>query len=393
MSRRGGDETGDAFGKAKPEVARCRTKRYVSLNRISTGVALSLNCSAPADSESRVGRGARWLVVVLTLGWALTSRFAPCQTLPQSRVRCEPVTEFSIPGPPYAIVAGPDGDLWFSGLSGLGRITTSGDVTLVSIPGSAGTGYLAFDPDKNLWFTEDLLIGRLSPDGLIAKFSLPDGGRPSGIALGPDHDIWFTDPTTQRVGRITPTGSFFEFSVSGYPSAITEGPDGNLWFTESGNRVGRISTTGNLAEFAVPVEDNPFGSSMAIKAGPDGALWFTGSAGWIGRITTAGAISVFPIPRFVPRFLQGITAGPDGNMWFTEASSFVGPGPLLDSVGRITQEGVIAEFPLPTPLAGPAGIASGPDGHLWVAERTSNHIARISSTDPCSRLTNLLRFR
>src|SRR6266567_2497852 len=69
-----------------------------------------------------------------------------------------------------------------------------------------------------------------------------------------------------------------------------------------------------------------------------------------------------------------ITAGPDGNLWFT-VQSFVGP-----YIGRITPEGAITEFPIPTPSSGPSGIASAPDGALWFAERFGNKIGRITTS-------------
>ena len=81
------------------------------------------------------------------------------------------------------------------------------------------------------------------------------------------------------------------------------GPDGALWFTEQAlGRIGRISTTGVLQEFAIPntsgVAQGEYGSPAPrfITAGPDGALWFTdGGDESIGRITTDGQISEYPI--------------------------------------------------------------------------------------------------
>lgn len=46
-----------------------------------------------------------------------------------------------------------------------------------------------------------------------------------------------------------------------------------------------------------------------------------------------------------------ITSGPDGALWFTEYRA--------DRIGRITTDGVIDEFGLPTPGFGPFGIAPG----------------------------------
>lgn len=71
----------------------------------------------------------------------------------------------------------------------------------------------------------------------------------------------------------------------------------------------------------------------------------------------------------VPR---GIIAGPDGAMWFTEAGA--------DQIGRITADGTIIEYPLPSRNqvhAFPDGIALGPDGAIWFAETLYGALGRI----------------
>ena len=60
---------------------------------------------------------------------------------------------------PTSIVAGPDGNLWFTEFNGgnrIGRITTAGVITEFSTGITAGAlpyGITA-GPDGNLWFTE-----------------------------------------------------------------------------------------------------------------------------------------------------------------------------------------------------------------------------------------------
>ena len=49
-------------------------------------------------------------------------------------------------------------------------------------------------------------------------------------------------------------------------------------------------------------------------------------------------------------------------MWFTE---YVG-----GTIGRITPDGAITEYPLPDLRYGPEGIAAGPDGNMWFTEST-----------------------
>lgn len=108
-----------------------------------------------------------------------------------------------------------------------------------------------------------------------------------------------------------------------------------------------------------------------IVAGPDGALWFTQFTGnKIGRITVNGTITEFTVPT--PSSLPlGITAGPDGALWFIESDN------ATSKVGRITTSGVFTEFALPTQTE-PAGIAAGSDNALWFTEILTNKIGRIT---------------
>src|SRR5947208_1442339 len=155
--------------------------------------------------------------------------------------------------------------------------------------------------DGNLWFTERFgnKIGRIAPtSGLITEFCQvltagnPSGitGSPRGITVGPDGNIWFAE-VSGVIGRITSAGVITEFASdlirdSG-PFAITAGRDGNLWFTEFfGNKVGRITPTADITEFAVAT---PGSGPMGITVGADGNLWFTESnSNKIGRVVFAG---------------------------------------------------------------------------------------------------------
>ena len=171
--------------------------------------------------------------------------------------------------------------------------------------------------------------------------------------------------------------TIFEYPISQgcCPNGITNGPDGALWFT-AGYLVGRITTSGALSYY--PVSFTPQG---AIALGPDEALWFTGSdgsVGSIGRITPNGNLAQYPTPT-MNSFPQAITAGPDGAMWFTESGA--------NNIGRITTAGVVQEYPIPTPNSYPIGIAAGPDGALWFTESVGNQIGRITTTGVITEFT------
>jgi len=128
-----------------------------------------------------------------------------------------------------------------------------------------------------------------------------------------------------------------------------------------------------FTEFPVglPFEVYPWG----ITAGPDGNLWFamSGAGPKIGRITPEGAITQFAIPT-APADPSKITTGPDGNLWFTETNDFA------NRIGRVSTSGSITEFPIPSVDSRPLGIAAGPDGALWFAEQKTGKIGRITTS-------------
>ena len=289
------------------------------------------------------------------------------------------VTLFSIPGPdvsPFAITAGPDGNLWFTERADqIGRITPVGVISEFSAgitPGGGPYG-ITSGPDGNLWFTEydGNRIGRITPAGVVTEFSagITPNSHPVSITTGPDGNLWFTEESG-RIGRITPAGVVTEFSAGITPNfglfAITAGPDGNLWFTEGSGtgRIGRITPAGVVTEFSAVITN---ASLPYIAAGPDGNLWFTegyNSSG-IGRITTTGVVTEFGVGLTPNAGIAGITTGADGNLWFTE--SWVG------RIGQITPAGVVTEFSAGLPAnGGPLGIATGPDGNLWFTEANGN---------------------
>ena len=110
-----------------------------------------------------------------------------------------------------------------------------------------------------------------------------------------------------------------------------------------------------------------------IVAGPDHNLWFTESiANRIGRITVNGDVTEFSIPS-PGSGPSGIVSGPDGNLWFTENAA--------GRIGRITTTGVITEFELPSESRnrGPAAIVAGPDGNLWFTESRGGRIGRMTT--------------
>ena len=289
---------------------------------------------------------------------------------------------------PSAIALGPDGNLWFTQITGgasdeIGRITPTGTVTEFALPSvNAAPSGITPGPDGNLWFTESgtNMIGRITTAGVITEFAVPTANSGlTSITAGPDGNLWFTEFTGEKIGRITPAGVITEFAIAtaGHePSNITAGPDGSLWFTETSGQIGRITTAGVITEFPL---SSQFTTPLGITAGPDGNLWFAeGGTNMIGRITPAGVITEFATPT-TNSHPEGIAAGPDGNLYFTEASS--------NLIGRITTAGVIAEYAIPTTNSLPTGIALASNGDLYFTELMANQIGRFDPFVPTTLAT------
>jgi streptogramin lyase len=318
-------------------------------------------------------------------------------------------------GDPQAIVAGPDGNLWFTEVFGrIGRITPSGQVTeFAGLP--IMIGGIAAGPDGALWFNESPLegavtgpgfIGRITTDGQVSTFQLPgfrnddailiDAKAHSSLVAGPDGAIWFTNSSTlldssedgkgfATVGRLATDGSVRAFvppyAPPSLPGQITVGPDQALWYVEPGlafakgqgsvpsyGGIVRISTDGQFKAFDLSRRNV---SPLAIASGPDGALWFTDFGGRIGRITTSGGLKLFRSGLTAPDYAGAIVRGPDGNLWFTAPD---------ERIGRITPSGFATVFRTAgrRKVNASTGLAVGPDGNLWMTEPTGPGVIKIT---------------
>ena len=260
-------------------------------------------------------------------------------------------------------------------------------VTEYNVPSSgSGTSGITYGPDGNIWFTERQTnkIGKMTPSGTFTEYSIPSpNADPLSITPGPDGNIWFTENGANKIAKITPSGTISEYpitSANAFAISITAGPDGNLWFSEGNNDIiGKITPTGTITEYAIPVglyAAHPGG----IASGADGKIWFTQlNANKIGSVTTNGVFAEYDIPTN-NSFPWDIAAGADGNYWFVEGS-----GSTTHKVARITPAGVITEFPLLHTASNPWRIASGPGGSLWISEGSA--LGLIAQINPNGTIT------
>jgi streptogramin lyase len=140
------------------------------------------------------------------------------------------VSEFVLPRPnsgPGDITAGADGAMWFVELSGgmdglqtdgnrVGRIDMQGRISEFAMPTSTPSAVnLAVGPDGNIWYTKGSLLGRVTPQGEITELPLTDGKgdavRAVGISAGSDRQppsrlvnrLYFADGAGDRISYLS----------------------------------------------------------------------------------------------------------------------------------------------------------------------------------------------
>jgi virginiamycin B lyase len=151
--------------------------------------------------------------------------------------------------------------------------------------------------------------------------------------------------------------------LSSYFTLEAELHDGSLLLN---NRIGLLLLHPNGEIETLPGTAGVFGP-FAIA--PDGTIWGTSydkPITLIYRIGDDRRVTEFSLGA---RVSISTTIGADGNLWFVESHY----------LGRITSEGELNRWPLPTVLANPRGITRDRDGTLWII--AGRLMARVKSED------------
>lgn len=229
----------------------------------------------------------------------------------------------------------------------------------------------------DLWITGqnyDTVV-RVGLDGSMTYHPMPKGSGPHGIAFDAAGRLWVTLEFHGKIVRLDLDGKIVEeFDVSlPTPTAATEipthphglgiGADGKtVWFTgKATGTVGKIDPdTGKVSTFALKTVGSV---PIYIAAGGDGNMWVTELLGnAIARVTPNGDVTEFAIPTCNSRPIA-IVPEPGGKaMWFSEEAG--------NKVARIRPDGTITEFPVPKTQNNVilAGLAFDKDGDLWVQQ-------------------------
>jgi virginiamycin B lyase len=208
-------------------------------------------------------------------------------------------------------------------------------------------------------------------------------GSTHEIAIDPrTGQLWMSGQNFDALMQMNPDGSGMRFAPmtpGSRPHGLGFDRAGRLWATlEYHGQIVRLDRNGRIARRhdirlecrGCPEPINPHPHGLGI--GADGeTIWFTGKAtGTIGRLSPNGQVRHWQLPTVgsVPIYIR---LGPDGNMWATE---LVG-----NAIARVTPSGAITEYPIPTNNSRPIAIIPGPGGEraMWFSEEAGNRVGRI----------------
>ncbi len=194
--------------------------------------------------------------------------------------------------------------------------------------------------------------------------------------------LWITGQNYDSVVQVAESGAmvFHAMPKGSGPHGIEFDADRRLWVTlEFAGQIVRLDANGKPdLTFDVSLDCPTCSDGKKINTHPHGlgfgldgkTIWFTGkSTGTVGKLTQDGKITTYVLPTTgsVPIFVR---AGNDGTMWVTE---LVG-----NAIARITTDGKVNEFPIPTHNSRPIAIVPEPGTNaMWFSEEAGNRVARI----------------
>ncbi|MGB6062300.1 MAG: hypothetical protein WBG27_11395 [Candidatus Aquilonibacter sp.] len=380
-------------------LANAYTATATGCSNIATVSGMNMSLSNPNGSVkigtfTATGGSSGGTGCSITVSDGITSIAIPTtNTLSQGSVGLsgQSIAEYVLPGgspAPYAIVAGPDGRMWYSDFNsgGVGTITTSGSVTPYVLP-DATYGALTVGSDGNIWGADAnmVTIDKIftSNGALAAQYHTSYG--PVGITNGPDGNVWFTESSggSGKVGYVTPGGTLTEFGVyvdsSPSPGGIAT-VGSNLWFCDdaaiTGTVIDQATTSGTITRVTTSPATLPQPcNTLAVE--PDGLyVWATtgfqgaNSPGIMRINVSTGAVNQYTLTGTS----QYVTAGADGTMYVTEVTA---SGAMIAEIPQSAPAN-FKEIAVPTSGATAYGIAAGPDGRIWFTEYNESKIGALS---------------
>ena len=239
-------------------------------------------------------------------------------------------------------------------------------------------------PDGNMWFTlPGKKVGSITPAGVVQEFELNKIENTIGIAAGPEGRIWVV-----ATGKATsflpsdPKGTEQDYEsalINGEPNIVL-GPE-NMFWVASANAVAKFSPAnfkGTITEVKLTGELAPKDIDVAgpLIAIADNDKDPVTEKGRVVTFTAAGVQQDFAIPSSS----QGLAGAPNGQIGFSS------PLAKPEQAGLITPPGPASSFEL---LGDPFGVAYGSDQAFWIVQFANGGLTRLTSNGQTSFLGGL----
>jgi streptogramin lyase len=265
-------------------------------------------------------------------------------------------------------------------------VTTGGVVSGHTIPSADVVSFngMTLGPDGNVWFTEASHVGKITPGGTITEFLFKDGSGNNyydGITAGPDGNLWVAEYFAATVTKVVPaTGAMTSFTLGCNGTQIVSAK-GDLYVVCSNNTLVQVTTAGVVTPLYNPYGFAPNGAMLTV--GPDGNPWFGAATGnVIGEFDPGSGQMTYYYPPTNYGQANALTLGPDGNMW------------AVDDTTRSVQVyilNVISVSPTSLTLTAPGKTANvvvtQPGTSAWTASSTSTAIAKVAQGSPADTFT------
>ncbi len=228
-----------------------------------------------------------------------------------------------------------------------------------------------------------------SPSASFTRYDIsPSGGFAIGVTVDRHGNPWF-GLGSGSVGTIDHrTGKLKVYPLANSNAGIGVikfDEAGNAWFPE-GNApgVGELNpVTGKEHEFLLPLPSRQAGLVPTfVQVDDEGNIWFNevdfsdATGGKIGRLSADGVITEWAVPT-VGAEIEEIALDHEGRLWFAEQGN-INLNPSPDRVAVLDPEQqTITEYLSPTPNSRPAGILVAADDTVWFSEHAADKIAHL----------------
>jgi streptogramin lyase len=288
-----------------------------------------------------------------------------------------------------AVVAPPGSDTFvitaYDAPNGTGNVLASGSVTLIAPPPGSAPATAAVTLNGTIARIALTIANPYPPVGTATTSPVvvtaydADGNTVIGAYDAP---VALTDADTSGATTLSPQslGSSSSVATLGYSGAV---PFISTTLTATLAGLPAVSQTFAptpqfLRTWPIPVPPGPFRFAIAVSdmvLGPDGNLWSTANSGSeIEKLTPQGAITDYPLPTGGSN-PERIAVGADGNLWFAENGN--------NAIGKIAPAGgTITEYAVPLGAAGqsePNCVVLGSDNRIWFWDESNDVLGAITS--------------